>query len=113
MKFLRRFFARVDFFRHPPFREMEGDKRFQHAQYLIGFMNNYSLIQPESQEVTILCRGGVRIRTYVIILASVSEFLRKVLSEFSNFSDEDPSIVVPDLDPNHLNIFSRFHYIFN
>ena len=86
---------------------MESDKRFQHAQYLISFMSNYSLTKPESQEVTIVCRGGVRIRAYVIMLVSVSENLRKVLSEFFPSSDEDLCLVAPDLDPAHLKTFLR------
>ena len=87
--------------------KMESDKRFQHAQYLISFMSNYSLSRPESQEVTIVCRGGVRIRAYVIMLVSASEFLRNILSEFFAFSDEDLCLVAPDLEPEHLRTFLR------
>ena len=86
---------------------MEDYKRFQHAQYLIGFMNNYSLLRPDSQEVTISCREHVQVRTYALTLACVSEFLRKILSEIVASQEEDFCIVIPDLDPNHLNIFLR------
>jgi hypothetical protein len=86
---------------------MERDKRYQHAQYLIGFMNNYSLVNPDSQEVTICCRENVKIRTYLITLVSVSDFVRKILSESSNYFDEEVSLIVPDLDPDHLETFFR------
>jgi hypothetical protein len=83
---------------------MERDKRFQHAQYLIGFLHNYGMLEPDSQEVSICCSGSVRIRTYALVLASASQFLRKVLLENA---DEEFCLVLPDLDPDHLDIFLR------
>ena len=86
---------------------MEEDKKYQHAQYLIGFMNNYCQHHPDSQEVYVSC-GKVRIRTYLIILVSVSEFFRKLMSESDSCQDEDGiCLIVPDLDPNHLETFLR------
>lgn len=85
---------------------MEREKKYQHAQYLIGFLNNYSIQNPESQEVVISC-GDVRIRTYSIILASASDFVRKLLLQLGD-SEGDVVIIIPDLDPNSLETFLRY-----
>ena len=74
------------------------------------FLKTFVIFFTGSQEVIISCNAGIQISTHLIGLVSISDFVRKILSESSDsltLTADDALLIIPHLDPNHLEIFLR------
>jgi len=81
------------------------EKRLQHAQYILGYFNNYDDQHPESKELSVFCSDS-SIQTFPLLLGAASKFLRELLTDPS--LGEDTCIIVPDLSVNHFETFFKY-----
>lgn len=80
------------------------EKRLQHAQYILEFLNYSGAKDPQSKDLLVFC-GDSHIRTYPLLLGAVSKFVRELMTDPS--VGEDFCLIVPDLSVSHFETFFR------